>query len=104
MTSGHGQPSPSSVFADRLCCTQAADLASTRRTIIAILTILRSRNEFDLLCQHITLLAKKHGQLRQAVQAMVEEAMKYLDGYDGDTLLKLIEVLREVTEGKVGWF
>jgi 26S proteasome regulatory subunit N5 len=47
------------------------------------------------------LLSKKHGQLRQATQKMVDEAMTYLDKFEGKRKLDLIETLREVTEGKV---
>jgi 26S proteasome regulatory subunit N5 len=50
-------------------------------------------------------LSKKHGQLKGAIQAMVERAMTWLDEIkqrDGtEKWLELIETLRTVTEGKV---
>lgn len=55
---------------------------------------------------NVTLLSKKHGQLKGAVQALVELVMEWLDevkSRDGaDKWLELIETLRSVTEGKVG--
>ncbi|SGY27386.1 BQ5605_C008g05237 [Microbotryum silenes-dioicae] len=79
----------------------SADLASTTRVLIAIISILHQHKQYDLLNTHITLLSKKHGQLRQATQKMVDEAMTYLDNLDGKPKLDLIETLRDVTEGKV---
>ena len=50
-------------------------------------------------------MSKKHGQLKGAIQAMVELAMTWLDEIkqrDGtEKWLELIETLRTVTEGKV---
>lgn len=80
---------------------QAADLASTSRVLISIVSILHQRGEWSQLNSHIVLLSKKHGQLRQATQKMVENVMTYLDSLEGQTKLDLIETLREVTEGKV---
>ncbi|KDE09163.1 hypothetical protein MVLG_00876 [Microbotryum lychnidis-dioicae p1A1 Lamole] len=79
----------------------SADLASTTRVLIAIISILHQHKQYDLLNTHITLLSKKHGQLRQATQKMVDEAMTYLDNLDGKPKLDLIETLRDVTEGKI---
>jgi 26S proteasome regulatory subunit N5 len=54
---------------------------------------------------NILLLSKKHGQLKSAVQSMVEMAMGWLDEIkkrDGnEKWLELVETLRSVTEGKV---
>lgn len=53
----------------------------------------------------ISILSKKHGQLKGAVQAMVEQAIGWLDTVkerEGtEKWLELIETLRAVTEGKV---
>lgn len=80
---------------------QAADLASTTRVLIAITSLLHAKKEWTLLNSHISLLSKKHGQLRQATQNMVEHVIKYLESMEGKEKLELIETLREVTEGKV---
>ncbi|QRW24794.1 26S proteasome non-ATPase regulatory subunit 12 [Rhizoctonia solani] len=67
----------------------SADAASTSRLLVAIVKLCRAAQRFDLVNSNITLLAKKHGQLKAATQAMVEEAMTYLPD------------LESVTEGKI---
>ena len=56
-------------------------------------------------CLIKTVLSKKHGQLKGAAQAMVEQSMGWLDEIrqrDGvEKWLELVETLRSVTEGKV---
>lgn len=58
-----------------------------------------------LLNSSISTLSKKHGQLKAAVQAIVELSMSWLEEIkqkDGiENWLKLVETLRDVTEGKV---
>ncbi|KAM0788741.1 hypothetical protein ACM66B_002833 [Microbotryomycetes sp. NB124-2] len=79
----------------------AADLASTSRILVAAISLTYKAKDYARLNEYIAILSKKHGQLRQAVQKMVDEAMTYLDQLDGQTKLDLIETLREVTEGKI---
>lgn len=69
--------------------------------LVGTLSILHGLKEWAKLNEYLTLLSKKHGQLRQATQKMVDEAMSYLATMEGDIRLQLIETLREVTEGKV---
>lgn len=69
--------------------------------LVATTSLLHKRKEYALLNSHIPILTKKHGQLRQATQKMVEEVMTYFEGLEGKDRLDLIETLREVTEGKV---
>lgn len=61
--------------------------------------------DFTLLNSTIIVLSKKHGQLKAAVQAIVELAMTYLDDVKQqqgtEKWLELVESLRGVTEGKV---
>ncbi len=60
---------------------------------------------YTLLNHNIQLLSKKHGQLKAAIQALVELAIGWLPEIkerDGlEKWLELIETLRTVTEGKV---
>lgn len=60
---------------------------------------------YTLLNSTISLLSKKHGQLKAAVQAIVEQVLSWLDKVreqDGnEKWLELVETLRGVTEGKV---
>jgi 26S proteasome regulatory subunit N5 len=55
--------------------------------------------------ESVSLLSKKHGQLKAVIQAAVEQAMGWLEDIkkkDGtERWLELVETLREVTEGKV---
>lgn len=52
--------------------------------------------------EHVQMLSKKHGQLKQATTKMVQTVMGFLDETpDIDSKLSVIETLRNVTEGKV---
>lgn len=52
--------------------------------------------------EHVQMLSKKHGQLKQATTKMVQTVMGFLDETpDIDAKLSVIETLRNVTEGKV---
>ncbi|KAI9105969.1 PCI domain-containing protein [Phlyctochytrium arcticum] len=80
----------------------AADLASNRRVLITAMEICRRSNDWKLLNEHVVLLSKKHGLLKQAVTSMVQKAMTYIDETPSDTIkLELIDTLRAVTEGKI---
>ncbi|KAL1914983.1 uncharacterized protein VTP21DRAFT_7688 [Calcarisporiella thermophila] len=81
---------------------QAEDLASTSRILVGIIRLCFEAQEWQLLNENIVLLSKKHGQLKQAVTKMVQEAMTYIDRTpDEPTKLELIDTLRTVTEGKM---
>ena len=64
--------------------------------------------DYAQLNSSINTLSKKHGQLKGAIQGMVELAMSWLDEIkqrDGtEKWLELIETLRTVTEGKARHF
>ncbi|KAJ3081454.1 26S proteasome non-ATPase regulatory subunit 12 [Quaeritorhiza haematococci] len=80
----------------------AADLASNSRVLIAIVKLCFEAKDWKLLNEHIVLLSKKHGLLKQAVTKMVQEAMTYIDQTpDKKIKLDLIDTLRTVTEGKI---
>lgn len=81
---------------------QASDLASTSRVIIGIVTIAKESGDWSLLNEHVLLLSKKHGQLKQATTKMVQVVMGFLDDTPNlETKLSVIETLRTVTEGKI---
>ena len=83
--------------------SQASDLASTSRLLVAIVTICKDARDWSLLNEQVLLMSKKHGQLKQATTKMVQVVMTFLDDTpDVDTKLSVIETLRTVTEGKVG--
>ncbi|KAG8759146.1 hypothetical protein FRC12_009835 [Ceratobasidium sp. 428] len=81
----------------------SADAASTSRLLVTTVKLCKAAQNYSLVNSNITLLAKKHGQLKAATQAMVEEAMTYLPELEADRpkWLELVETLRAVTEGKI---
>lgn len=64
--------------------------------------------DYPVLNASISTLSKKHGQLKAAVQAVVELTMSWLEDVkknDGiERWLELVETLRSVTEGKARLF
>ncbi|KAJ3031163.1 26S proteasome non-ATPase regulatory subunit 12 [Rhizophlyctis rosea] len=79
-----------------------ADLASNSRVLIAIVSLCYEARDWKLLNEHVVLLSKKHGLLKQAITKMVQKTMEFLDQTpDLKTKLELIETLRAVTEGKI---
>lgn len=81
--------------------SQASDLASTSRLLIAIIDLYHSAHDSAQVNAYLQILSKKHGQLRQAVQKMVERAMEIVQTSEGKDKLDLIETLRDISEGKV---
>ncbi|KNZ60315.1 hypothetical protein VP01_1571g2 [Puccinia sorghi] len=79
----------------------ASDLASTSRILLHIVSIVFDSKDIDGLCLQVHQLARKHGQLRQATTTMVEKVMTFLDQLDQENKIKLINSLREVTDGKI---
>uniref|UniRef100_A0A0V0GK91 Putative ovule protein n=1 Tax=Solanum chacoense TaxID=4108 RepID=A0A0V0GK91_SOLCH len=58
---------------------QAGDVASTRKAATDILQLCFEARAWKTLNEQIVLLSKRRGQLKQAVQAMVQQAMQYID-------------------------
>ncbi|KAG5353224.1 hypothetical protein C0989_009187 [Termitomyces sp. Mn162] len=83
----------------------AADLASTTRLVKAAVEHCYKARDFALLNSTILVLSKKHGQLKGAVQAIVELAIGWLDEIKQTNgvskWLEVVETLRNVTEGKI---
>lgn len=80
----------------------ASDAISTGRLLEAIVEILAENSQWARLNEHLILMTKKHGQMKQAVSKMVQKAMEYLEKTPSEPIkLELIEALRNVTEGKV---
>lgn len=87
-------------------------MTSTATLLTTLATIIHSAGDLDMLNQQLTIMSKKHGQLKEAVVRMVDEAMKWLPAlkekkekgeYKGgkDRWLELLNTLRDITEGKV---
>ncbi|KAG8905440.1 hypothetical protein FRC01_008353, partial [Tulasnella sp. 417] len=82
-----------------------ADAKSTTRLLSAVATLCYEAKDFTLLNSNLTVLSKKHGQLKESVKVMVELAMGWLDDVrakQGEpTWLELVETLQTITEGKI---
>lgn len=79
-----------------------ADTVSTGRVLVAIVQICKEASNWPLLNENIILLTKRRSQLKQAVAKMVQECCSYVDETpDKETKIKLIDTLRQVTEGKI---
>lgn len=80
----------------------AADLASTSRLLCLIVKLCFEAKDWKALNEHVVILSKKHGQLKQAISKMVNQAIEYLEKTPNiETKLELIDTLRTVTEGKI---
>jgi hypothetical protein len=81
---------------------QGADMVSTGRVLVAVVQLCRAADRWDLLNEHVVVLARRRSQLKQAVAKMVQQCVEYVDQTpDKETMIKLIDTLRSVTEGKV---
>jgi 26S proteasome regulatory subunit N5 len=79
-----------------------ADMVSTARILVAVVQICYEAKNWAALNEHISLLAKRRSQLKQAVTKMVQECCTYVDeAPDKETKIQLIDTLRNVTEGKI---
>lgn len=83
-------------------------MKSTTRLVKEASELCYKARNFKLLNSNISSLSKKHGQLKAAIQAIVEQAYEWLEDIrktqGTETWLELIETLRTVTEGKVRAF
>ncbi|KAJ6996742.1 hypothetical protein NC653_013364 [Populus alba x Populus x berolinensis] len=80
----------------------AGDVAGTKKAVTEILQLCFEAKDWKSLNDQIVLLSKKRGQLKQAVTAMVQQAMQYIDETpDLDTRVELIKTLNSVSAGKI---
>jgi len=80
-------------------------MASTSRILVTIVQMCFNSKEWALLNEYIVFLTKRRSQLKLAVAAMVKECCTYIDlTPDKETKLKLIDSLRNITEGKVTYY
>lgn len=87
-------------------------MSSTSTLLTLITRLCYQAQDLDALNTQLTLMSKKHGQLKEAVVRMVDESMAWLpelkerkdkDEFKGgkDRWLELLNTLRDITEGKV---
>jgi len=80
----------------------AENVAGTRKAATEILKLCFEAKDWKLLNEQILNLSKKRGQLKQAVQSMVQQAMQYIDQtLDIETRIELIKTLNNVAAGKI---
>ena len=79
-------------------------MKSTTRLVKEASELCYKARNLEFLNSNISTLSKKHGQLKASIQALVEQAMGWLEDIrktEGkEKWLELIETLRNVTEGK----
>lgn len=87
-------------------------MSSTSILLVLIARLCWEANDLDQLNNQLTLMSKKHGQLKEPVVRMVDEAMVWLPALKEqkeqgnfrsvkDRWLELVKTLRDITEGKV---
>ncbi|GFY94187.1 26S proteasome regulatory subunit, putative [Actinidia rufa] len=80
----------------------AGDVAATKKAVTDILELCFEVRAWKTLNDQIVLLSKRRGQLKQAVTAMVQQAMQYIDVTpDLETKIELIKTLNSVSAGKI---
>ena len=83
---------------------QSSDLASSKRVLNKIVSTLVNNNDWEYLNDLITILSKKHGQLKSSIQAFIKDVIDNLDKLNEDNKqelelkMKLIETIRTVTD------
>jgi 26S proteasome regulatory subunit N5 len=87
-------------------------MSSTSTLLVLLVRLLWEARSFEELNNQLTVMSKKHGQLKEAVVRMVDEAMTWLPELKQrkdageyktgqDRWLELVNTLRDITEGKV---
>ncbi|PON52283.1 Winged helix-turn-helix DNA-binding domain containing protein [Trema orientale] len=80
----------------------AGDVAGTKKAVTDILQLCFEARAWKTLNEQIVVLSKRRGQLKQAVTAMVQQAMQYIDETpDIETRIELIKTLNNVSAGKI---
>ncbi|XP_057415297.1 26S proteasome non-ATPase regulatory subunit 12 homolog A-like [Lotus japonicus] len=80
----------------------AGDVSGTRKAATDILKLCFDARAWKTLNDQIVVLSKRRGQLKQAVTAMVQQAMQYIDETpDVETRVELIKTLNSVSAGKI---
>ncbi|KAK9991206.1 hypothetical protein SO802_026191 [Lithocarpus litseifolius] len=80
----------------------SGEVAGTKKAATDILQLCFEARAWNTLNDQIVLLSKRRGQLKQAVTAMVQQAMQYIDETpDIETRIELIKTLNNVSAGKI---
>ncbi|KAM5577589.1 26S proteasome non-ATPase regulatory subunit 12 [Rosa sericea] len=80
----------------------SGDVAGTKKAVTDILELCFKAGAWKTLNDQILVLSKRRGQLKQAVTALVQQAMQYIDQTpDLETRIELIKTLNNVSAGKI---
>ncbi|KAK9134430.1 hypothetical protein Syun_013760 [Stephania yunnanensis] len=80
----------------------AGEVAGTKKAAVDIIQLCFQARAWKTLNDQIVLLSKRRGQLKQAVTAMVQQAMQYIDETpDVETRIELIKTLNSVSAEKI---
>ncbi|OVA01448.1 Proteasome component (PCI) domain [Macleaya cordata] len=78
------------------------DVYGTKKAVMDIIQLCFQARAWKTLNDQILLLSKRRGQVKQAVTAMVQQAMQYIDETpDVETRIELIKTLNSVSAGKI---
>ncbi|KAI3862258.1 hypothetical protein MKW92_007046 [Papaver armeniacum] len=78
------------------------DVTATKKAAMDIIQLCYQAKDWKTLNEQILALSKKRGQLKQAVTAIVQQAMQYIDETpDVETRIDLIKTLNTVSAGKI---
>ncbi|KAF9612229.1 hypothetical protein IFM89_038651 [Coptis chinensis] len=80
----------------------AENVSATKKAVIDIIQLCYGARAWKTLNEQILILSKRRGQLKQAVTAMVQQAMQYIDDTpDIEARVELIKTLNSVSAGKI---
>ncbi|KUF85197.1 hypothetical protein AM588_10000840 [Phytophthora nicotianae] len=80
----------------------ANDVATLKEAVGSILTLCAQHKRWELLKDHVALLAKRRAQKSGAITVVVQRAMEFLAETPSDAVkMELINALRTVAEGKI---
>lgn len=86
---------------------QSSDLESSKRVLIKIVDTLSQHEDWEFLNDLISLLSKKHGQLKSSIQTLIQQVISKFNllnddnKKDLDWKIKLIETIRTVSDKKI---
>lgn len=86
---------------------QSSDLVLSKRILTAVVDTLVANNDWTYLDELITVLSKKHGQLKTSIQTMIQRVIDHLPQLDNNIAqqlemkIKVIETIRTVTDKKI---
>eukprot|EP01029_Cantina_marsupialis_P028883 TRINITY_DN778130_c0_g1_i1.p1 TRINITY_DN778130_c0_g1~~TRINITY_DN778130_c0_g1_i1.p1 ORF type:complete len:447 (-),score=149.89 TRINITY_DN778130_c0_g1_i1:265-1605(-) len=79
-----------------------ADYQATREVVLAINNKCYESQNWEALCTNLRVIAKRRQQLKQVIVAMIDQSIEWIDMTPNEEIkIKLIEALRDVTEGKI---